>query len=352
MTEHSKTIAVVGTSPFAWLLAGLLAADHSRAIVLLSPPADPHRLRPLPALSLAPVTRPETWSLLATHTRQTVRRLSRLAPGISERIDMRLAARSADATIALSHVHRTAEGFRVPLDPPARFGASTVLSLRDVHLFNPAPLIAAAPAWLASSNVAVLNSLAGLKLKRDGSASFGATTIDQVVLADDGAILNWLDPDEISHFARVEHWLGIETAPLRHARHRAGIDLDTGAVFAQSGDGIIRATARDDDGNGLERIAASLAHDSPPRLAARTRFARLVTHDGAPAIGPTRRARAFVIAGLGVLDIVLAPRLAAIIAGAASGVEAEWAAAHGADLRQPRRDIAEFAPGHFPGGAA
>ena len=347
-----KTIAVVGASPFAAFLAGLLAADHSRAVVLLGPPADPYRLRPLPALSLAPLTRPETWSLLATHTRRTVRRLARIAPGTSERIDMRLSARSPDATIALSHIHRTADGFRVPLDPPVAAGGATILGLRDVRLFEPALLAAAAPAWLAGANVAMLNALDGLRLRRDGTASFGATAIDQVVLADDAAILDWLDADEIAHFARVEHWLGVETLPHRLARYRAGVDLDTGAVFAQSGDGVIRAAACDDDGSGFESIAASLAHDAAPRLAARTRFARLLTHDGAPAFGPTRRAKIFVIAGLGVLDLVLAPRLAAIIAGAADGIEAEWAAAHGADLRQPRRAVAEFAPGHIPGGFA
>jgi glycine/D-amino acid oxidase-like deaminating enzyme len=130
------------------------------------------------------------------------------------------------------------------------------------------------------------------------------------------------------------------------------MDLDTGAIFAQSGDGIVRATARDDDGRGLDRIASAFRFDPAPRLAALTHFSRLLTHDGAPAIGPTRRGRLFVVAGLGVLDIVLAPLLAAIISETASGVETEWAAAHGAERRQPRREIAEFVAGHVPGGAA
>lgn len=352
MTEQSKTIAVVGASPFAWLLAGLLAADHSRAIVLLSPAPNPHSLQSIPSLSLAPFTRPELWSLLRANTRPTVRRLARLAPGIAERIDLRLSAQSADAAIALNHMYRTAEGFRFPVDPPVRSGSATALTLRDVRLFNPTPLLSVAGRWLASSNVAVLNSVGALKLKRDGSATFGATAIDQVVLADDGAILDWLDPEEIAHFARVETWVGIETAPQRHARHRAGIDLDTGAIFAQSGDGIVRATARDDDARGLERIASAFHSDPAPRLAALTHFSRLLTHDGAPAIGPTRRGRLFVVAGLGVLDVVLAPLLAAIISESASGVETEWAAAHGAERRQPRREIAEFVAGHVPGHAA
>ena len=319
---------------------------------MLSPAPNPHAMRPLPSFSLAPVTRPQTWSLLRAQTRPAVRRLTRFAPGIGERIDMQLSGRSADAAIALGHIYRTAEGFGFPLDPPAKSDSASVLTLRDVWSFDSSLFLPAATAWLASANVAILNSVAALKLKRDGSATFGATAIDQVVLADDGAILDWLDEDEIAHFGRVEQWIGIETAPQRHQRRRAGIDLDSGAIFFQSGDGIVRAAAHDDDARGLERIATALPIDPPPRLAACKHFARLLTHDGAPAIGPTRRGRLFVIAGLGSLDIVLTPLLAAIISEKAIGIEAEWATAHGADRRQPRREIAEFTPGHLPGSGA
>ena len=59
----------------------------------------------------------------------------------------------------------------------------------------------------------------------------------------------------------------------------------------------------------------------------------------------------FVVAALGTLDLILAPLIAGIIAERASGLEAEWAAAHGADLRQPRREVADFHPGLVAGGA-
>lgn len=352
MTEQSKTIAVVGASPFAWLLAGLLASDHSRAVVLISPPLDRHRLRAIPSLSLAPLTRPDTWSLLCRHARPTVRRLARIASGMSERIDLRLQARSAEASLAMSHMHHMAEGFQCPVDRPRRTDDLTVMGLGDVWMFNPTPLLSAAASWLAAANVAMLHTLSGLKLRRDGTATFGTTVLDQVVLADDWAILELLDPEDIAQFARVEKWLGVETAPTRHRRHRAGIDLDTGALFAQSASGSIRAAGRDDDGKGMDRIALALAEDTPARLAARAHFSRLVTHDGAPVLGSPRRARPFVIAGLGVLDLALAPLAAAVIAGDAAAPEAKWAAAHGTNLRQPRREIAEFAPGHLAGGGA
>lgn len=350
MTEQVKTIAVVGASPFAWLLAGLLASDHSRAIVLLSPPANPYALRALPSLSFAPVTRPETWSILLNHTRPALRRLSRIVPTIGERIDIRVLARSTEAIVALSHMRHSAQGFRYPADPIEKDANGTFMGLRDVQLIDAAALYRASPSWLAAANVAVLNSLDGLKIRRDGSAQFGTTSIDQVILADDTAIMEWLDADEISKFARIEHWAGIETAPQRPGRYRAGFDLDTGTVFAQSGDGTIRAAARNDDGRALDRIADCLSLDPAPRLAARTSLTRLFSHDGAPVLGPTRRDKIFVVAGLGTLDLILAPLIAGIIAEQASGVEAEWAVAHGANLRQPRREVAEFHPGLVAGG--
>jgi hypothetical protein len=351
MTEQAKTIAVVGASPFAWLLAGLLASDHSRAIVLLSPPPNPHALRPLPSLSFAPVTRPETWSILMAHAKPALRRLSRIVPTIGERIDMRVLARSAEAVLALGHMRHLAEGFRYPVDPMEKDTSGTFMGLRDVRSIDASALLGAAPSWLSGSNVAVLNSMEGLKIRRDGSARFGATSIDQVILADDEAILQWVDADEIATFARIEHWAGIETAPQRHARYRAGFDLDTGTVFAQSGDGVVRAAARNDDGRALARIADCLALDPAPRLAAQTSLTRLFSHDGAPVLGPTRRDKMFIVAGLGTLDLILAPLIAGIIAERASGLEAEWAAAHGADLRQPRREVADFHPGLVAGGA-
>ena len=351
MTEQVKTIAVVGASPFAWLLAGLLASDHSRAIVLLSPPPNPYVLRALPSLSLAPVTRPQTWSMLLGHARPAVRRLSRIVPTIGERIDVRMFARSPEAATALSHMRHIADGFGYPADPVEKSPLGTSVGLRDVRMIDAGALHAAAPSWLTAANVAVLNSMDGLKIRRDGSARFGTTAIDQVILADDDAIVQWLDPDEIGTFARLETWTGVETAPQRHARYRAGFDLDTGAVFAQASDGVVRAAARNDDGKALTRIADCLTLDPAPRLAAQSGFTRLCSHDGAPVLGPTRRGKLFVVAGLGVLDLVLAPLVAGIISERASGLEVEWAAAHGADLRQPRREVAEFHPGRLAGGA-
>ncbi|AEQ50820.1 hypothetical protein KKY_781 [Pelagibacterium halotolerans B2] len=319
--------------------------------MLLSPAPNPHALRPLPALSFAPVTRPETLSIVLDHARPALRRLSRIVPAISERIDVRIEGRTAEAIVALSHMRHAAEGFGYPADPMEKTARGANVKVRDVRLIDAAALHEAGPAWLAGANVAVLHSVDGLSIRRDGSARFGATTIDQVILADDGAILQWMDADEIASFARIEHWTGIETAPQRPGRYRAGFDLDTGTVFAQSSDGIIRAAARDDDGKALPRIADCLSLDPAPRLAARASLTRLCPDDGAPVLGPTRRGKLFVVAGLGVLDLILAPLVAGIIAEQASGLEIEWAAAHGADLRQPRRDIAEFHPGLVAGGA-
>lgn len=345
MTAQAKTIAVVGSTPFAWLLAGLLAADHSRAIVLISSPHDRHRLALPPSLSVAPITRPETWARLTEIAAPAARRLSRIVPGSARRTDVIFGARSPAARMALSHIRHLMAGFGHAVEPASADQDSAALRVRDAWAFDGDAFQAAAAPWLAATNVAVVNSGSGLKVRRDGTASFGTTNFDLVVLADDQSIADRLPSDDLAGFANMTGHVGIHTSPVSSMVTAVNIDLDTGATAFRGKTGNLIATAYDDDGKGIDRIRAGMPHDIAPRLAAKTRFRTLHTHDGAPVVGVPRRSGMFIIAGLGALDLVFAPMLARLIAGDASGVEAEWAAAHAADLRQPRAEVADYVPG-------
>ena len=350
MTAQSKTIAVVGSSPFAWLLAGLLAADHSRAIVLLSDPPQPHRLWAEPASSVAPVTRPDTRALVAAHSSAAVKRLNRIAPGMVQRVDMAMGARGEAGKAAMGHIGHIMMGHRLIVEPLPSAGALSRMRVRDVWQSHSAAFLAVAARWLAASNVAVVHSRAGLKIRRDGRANFGATTIDLVVLADDAAILEWLGAEDIAGFARTGTRIGIQTTPVRQLEQKLMFDLDSGASWSQAPDGSLLGAASDGGDVGLGRLAAALPADLAPRLAAKAYRQTLVPHDGAPVIGRTRRGGVYIVSGLGPLDLMLAPMIAGLIAGTASGLEAEWAAAHGADLRQPRADVADYQPSLAQGG--
>ncbi|SDG36478.1 hypothetical protein [Pelagibacterium luteolum] len=347
MTAQAKTIAVVGSTPFAWLLAGLLAADHSRAIVLVSAPHDSHRLSLPPSLSVAPITRPETWARLTEIAAPAARRLSRIAPRLARRTDVIFGARSPAARNALSHMRHLMAGFGHAVEPAHAIPDSSAIRVRDAWAFDGDAFKGAAAPWLAAANVAIVNSASGLKVRRDGSASFGATNFDLVVLADDQSIVDRLSAEDVAGFASMANAIGIHTSPVPPMSNAVTIDLDSGATMLRDTTGKLIATAYDEDEKGLDRIRASMPRTIAPRLAAKTRFKCLHTHDGAPVIGTPRRSRMFIIAGLGALDLVFAPMLARLIAGDASGVEAEWAAAHAADLRQPRVEVAEYVPGRL-----
>lgn len=343
MTARARSIAVVGSTPFAWLLAGLLAADHSRDVVLVTDSVDAGRLWPLVSLSLCPVTRPQTWAVLAGHGQHTARRLARIGPGLTARTDLTILARTPAARVAQSHMRHMAAGFGHAVEPD---GAAAI-RVRDIWRFDAAAFAALAPQWLAASGVALADAAADLKIRKDGGSSIGDAGLDLVVLADDAAILAHLQTQEIAPFATRYDHLGIMTAPVPGPRLPAIADLDTMALLAQNENGQIVGMARDDDGKGLERIAHALPDSVAPRMAARTRPLRLLTHDAAPAFGTIRRGKLFVAAGLGGLDIVLAPLVAEAIADAASGPDLQWAAAHGLGLRQPRADVAEYAADRF-----
>ncbi|RDE10454.1 hypothetical protein [Pelagibacterium lacus] len=312
--------------------------------MLVTNPCPPGHEATLPSLSVAPLTRPETLSLLVKYGPGAARQTNRIARGAAGRGDLALTAHGAASGAALSHIRHMLAGFGRVVEPLGAPAGTTRVRVRDVWQFHAAPFLAAAPAWLAGANAAMVNAASGLKLRKDGSASFGATPVDLVVLADDAAIVSRLAEAEVAAFAaRVAH-LDIATEPVAPLATPSIIDLDGGAQLAQDASGRLIGSAQDSDGRGLARITAALPEGVATRLAARGRSTRLLPHDGAPVLGPTRKNRLYVVAGLGRCDMALAPLVARLIVGKATPAEAEWAAAHGAELRQPRANVADFAP--------
>lgn len=332
MTAHSDPIAVVGTSPFAWLLAGLLALDHKRAVRLLGEPPDPYRLWATPALSVAPLTRPQSWALLASETRRAVRRISRIGSGIVQRADVHMTAGSPESKVALSHIRHMMEGFGHTITPEGTASPPGAMRIGDAWSIDIARFTRTVPGWLASSAVDIASFT--------GKADLPDTS--KIVLADDWAVLSVLATREIERIARIVPHLGIETAPVVPGSRRIVLDLESGASLAQSANGSIRGVAPDGDGAGLTRIAACLPPHARPRLMARTRFSRLLPRDGAPVIGPLGRTNHFAVMGLGGLDLLLAPVVARLVVDGASPAETAWAQAHGAGRR--RNGVAEFVP--------
>ncbi|MET0437855.1 MAG: hypothetical protein ABW043_10215, partial [Devosia sp.] len=64
MSEAELDFAIFGSSPLAGLVAGLLASRHQRKVVMVGDAQARYRLPRAFDMSVAPISRPETWALL------------------------------------------------------------------------------------------------------------------------------------------------------------------------------------------------------------------------------------------------------------------------------------------------
>lgn len=341
MAGQPENIAVVGSSPLALLLAGLIAADHSRAVVLFARPFSAHRLARAVPLSLAPLTRPESIRLAGDLAGETVRLFSRIAPGATSRTNAVFSAQGPAAVTALHHFRHIATGFGRVIERLPDAGLS--LMARDCIRFHHAPFAAAAPDWLDGLGVGRIEDTGGLTVRRNGTGQWGEIAFDRVVLADDEALAAHLDAAELEGIASTLPMAAFLTEPVAPLASDVLAHLDHRVTIAQRRDGALEIVAADDDGLAEARIAASLPAGCTPRRAAQTRFSTLVPLDGAPLVGPLKRSRAFVLAGLGMQDIFLAPALARHICDAAPAEEAQWCAARAATRTLHGSPVAEFA---------
>lgn len=344
MTDQSRTVAVAGSSPFALLLAGLLAADHSHSVVLLTDPPNPYELGRSVLLSAAPVTRPETWALVRQNMPPVIKRIARIAPKVLDRIDPVMVAHNKTSADGLRHIHHIASGFGLTVERPSGFVNELGLALmfRDCHRV-PAPAVRLAMLeWLGKSGVTIVHDLDRLSIRRSGAGKLGELEIDQVILADDDAIRTCLGGDQVAVFAQplpMQTILAQSQAPLPRA---VIMDLDRGVTLSQRNDGALEILAPDVDGGALEMAAQCLPPAVRPKLAAQAAFTRLVTHDGAPVIGPVRGNGPYIIAGLESFALAFAPVVARDLLGTAARHERKWLDVHRAGQKMPRENAAEL----------
>src|SRR3569623_1432855 len=171
--------AIFGGNALASLVAGLLAHDHKKQVLLIADPVSPQRLPRGIDLALSLATRPQSWKMLRRGIDETIALMASLdAQNTVETVDVRVVADLPQTRTTLAHVAATARGY----------GQSS----RNNSF--PGVLRLAAPVSLASSHVITIErDAAKLEFTRTGVAqllgSGEPAEIGQVVIADDGALL-------------------------------------------------------------------------------------------------------------------------------------------------------------------
>lgn len=351
MSEARADFLIAGSTPLARLVAGLLASMHGKTVVFSGESQSAYRLARGIDLSVAPLTRPETWALLRASLPPMLKLLSRIGGrGSWSRVDPILFGETAAGKEALAHIRHMALAFdhgaeRVPERDigPGRDG----LLLRDAVLLHRPALEAALDRWLDQHEIRRCGESDTLIVHDDGSAELvsGDSRIDigQTVLADDAAIIAHMPGALWPPLLERRVASTILTQPTRPIASPVMQRIETGLTLAQqqAGRGIVAMGP-----GAIDPFASSLGillgSERGFRQAGQSSYEIVATRDGAPAVGRLRGAGPDVLAGLGPGGAFFAPAIARWLSGRAEAAEAAWLNARLVDRDAQSSPVADF----------
>lgn len=351
MTVARPDFVVVGSTPAARLIAGLLASVHGKGVVFSGESQSGYRLPRGVDLSVAPLTRPQTWALLKAGLPETVKLISRIGGRRAwSRVDPILFSEAAMGREALAHIRHMALAFghaaeRVPAAAigPGREG----LLLRDAVLLHRPTLELALDTWLDQHGVRRQRDDEVLTVRADGSAELvsGDDRLDiaQAVLADDPAIIAHTPHGQWPALLLRRVASTILTEPTRPIAAPVMHRLDSGLTLVQqqAGRGIVAMGP-----GAIDPFAAALGvlldKERQFRQAGQSSYETLLATDAAPVVGRLRGTGPDVLAGLGPSGAFLAPAIARWLCGKATAAENTWLGARLVDRTAEPSPVAEF----------
>ncbi|MBB4051035.1 hypothetical protein GGR20_000653 [Devosia subaequoris] len=349
MNEAEFDFAIFGSTPMAQLLAGLLGREHGRKVLLVGQNRAGYRLPRGLDISVAPITRPQSWTRLIGTAPETARLVVRIAGrNALSRVDPVFFAEAPRAVEALSHMRHMAGGFGIAAEPVGQSmlgGNRLGMVLRDTLRLNRAHLEAGLERWLKDCTVErpVPRSVA---IENDGAAKIETDTgihwARQAVLADDEAIVAWLPLRQWpTLFQRVRH-TSILTTPTRPLAAPIMLELDKGLFLTQQTEGGVAAFGPGERAAFSEHVLNLLGQNRKVEQAGQTNYVALGTRDGAPAFGRAAGQGADVVANIGCYGAFIAPALARWLAGEPSAEEARWFEQHLVNRTSRQTRVDEF----------
>ena len=341
MIETHADFAVLGATPQARLVAGLLASVHGKSVLFQGESQSGYRLPRGIDLSVGAITRPETWGLLKAGLPETLKLVSRIGKrGAWSRLDPIFFADAADGKEALVHTRHMAAAFGLAAErvPVSLLGNGREgLVLRDAVLLRRQALEPALDRWLDQVKVRRLGADDTIVVRADGSAECTLDdtriAIGQTILADDNAIMAHLPMSlwpallvrQIASTILTEPTDAI-AAPVMHR-------LDNGLVLTQQAERGIIAFGPGTVGEFAASLSEILGRQRAVRQAGQSSYTRIFTNDGAPAVGRAGGTGPDLLAGFGSIGAFLAPAIARWLCGVASPTESAWFGARLVDRR-------------------
>jgi len=354
MQDNAYDHLIIGSTPLAGLVAGLLAREHGKRVCLVAEPFSAFALERRFDLTLDLVTRPETLVLLKRLAAETLKLIAGIGRNLTDRIDPLFIAETRASIAALGHFQHLAQALDIAAERVAdrAISAGSILRVRGQHLIAHARFAPALDAWLAAAEVRRLDpAITGITLRKDGTARIVAEGVEaeaaQVLLADDEAVQTHLSSETWDRAIVRVPATALLLQPAKPAPYPVSMWLDRGLALRQAPKGPLAALAVGPRDTAEARIASATAKSLPLRRAGAARFDALVTTDGAPILATGRGIKVLHLAGFGHSAAFHAPALARQLAGLASAEEAAWFAARGATRGNLRLNAAEFNAAEF-----
>lgn len=348
MSQAPADFAILGSSLQARLIAGLLAGTHGKSVVFVGESQSGFRLPRDIDLSIAPLTRPDSWALLRAAQPLVQKLIARIGGRTSwGRLDPVMFADSAEGQQALAHIRHMAEGFGLAaekLPPNAMAKGREGVVFRDATMIHRAVAEPALNRWMLQQGVHILDPRSDITVHADGSGEIGAgetaIPIVQCVLADDAAILRHLPAERWPALLLRRHGTTILTEPTGRIAAPVMLEIDSGLTLLQRSEGGITAFGPGVMDNVLGRVSALLG--GMVHRAGQSQYDGVGTSDGAPAAGRIEGSGPDVLAGFGPSGIFFAPALARWLAGNASEDENRWQAARLVTRSADASPVAEY----------
>lgn len=349
MADDSYDFVVLGSSVLAGLIAGQLAAAHGKRVFLVREPFSPFRLQRRIDLSIAPVTRPETLTLLKRSSAELVRIAAGWGKGFVRRVDPLFIAETPESAAALGHFRQLALMLGYAVEPVAdrRYPGAQLVRVRDAQLLPHGTFKAGLEDWLGRLDVRRLDQAdTAISIRKDGVArvTHGGLTVEaaQAVFASDEAILRYLPSEALDRSLEA---VAASAALLEGGRISAPVMsfLDRGVTLMQEPKATsLSALTLGAPETAHARLGSAMGDAGTLRLAGETVIPTLRSADGAPYVGPARGVRATLVAALGPTGAFLAPVIARSLAGKASPDEEAWITARGATRGNLRLAVSDY----------
>lgn len=352
MSAENADFAVFGSTPLARLVAGLLASRHGKKVVVIGEVKARFRLPRVADLSLAAITRPQTWALLQANVPETTRLIGKIGGrGAHRHVDPIFFAESEAAREALGHVSNMARAFGLVVESlsakrlgPNRFA----LRIGDAVALNRSVLEPALETWLAACGVQILPT-AVAAFAGDGSVTLRQGDVEIVashaLLADDAAVEDHL-PRHLKPASLIDRVQStILTASGQHLASPVMMHLDSSTWLVEHEEGGMAAIGPGQLAGLSQNLVTLLNQPTQLQQVGQVSFRTLAMRDNAPLIARDLATGRSILVGLNGWGSFLAPALARWLSGEATRAETRWISAHDAQRTIPVAEIGALADG-------